>query len=100
MNKSGITPIGDRCIVYVPPLEEKTAGGIIIPEMNKKRKEAAQEAGFLISIGETATMQLDTYPKPGDKVLITKYAGNTHKGIDDKDYRIVSGDDILAIMEQ
>lgn len=98
MNKSGITPIGDRCIVHVPPLETKSAGGIIIPK--NKRKEAAQEAGILISIGETATMKLDTYPEPGDKVLITKYAGNTHKGIDDKDYRIVSGDDILAIMEQ
>jgi len=99
-NESGIIPIGDRAVVYVPELEEKTDGGIILPDQLKTRQDAAQEAGTLIARGSTCDAQLEEFPDIGAKVLITKYAGNSHKGVDGKMYKVVRGDDIIAKMEK
>jgi len=93
-----IRPLGDK--ILVKPLEAKEVkkGGIIIPDT---AKEKPQE-GEVIAVGKGKTtdegkvIALDV--KAGDKILFGKYSGTEVK-IDDKEYLIMTQDDILGIIE-
>jgi chaperonin GroES len=93
-----LKPLGDR--VLVEPAEEKEVkkGGIIIPDT---AKEKPQE-GIIVALG---TGKLDDNGKKvpfevkkGDRVLVSKYGGTEIK-LDGKEYKILSADDILAVIE-
>ena len=91
-------PLQDRVLVRRLEQEEKTAGGIIIPDT---AKEKPQE-GKIIAVG---TGKRDDHGKlipfevkKGDRVLISKYGGTEIK-IDGKDYLIMREDDILGVIE-
>jgi len=94
-----IRPLNDRVLVLRIEEEEKTSGGIIIPDT---AKEKPQE-GKLIAAGpgklddNGKRMPLDV--KEGDRVLFGKYAGNEIK-IDGVEHLIMREDDILAILEK
>ena len=93
-----IKPLGDR--ILVEPVEEKETkkGGIIIPDT---AKEKPQE-GIVIALGTGKInddgKKIPFEVKKGDRVLVSKYGGTEIK-LDDKDYKILSADDILAIIE-
>ncbi|MGA9452612.1 MAG: co-chaperone GroES [Verrucomicrobiia bacterium] len=93
-----IKPIGDR--ILVEPVEEKETkkGGIIIPDT---AKEKPQE-GIVRALGTGKTddngKKIPFEVKVGDRVLVSKYGGTEIK-IDGKEYRIVSSDDILAVID-
>ncbi len=93
-----IRPLHDRIIVKRLELEEKTSGGIIIPD---SAQEKPQE-GSVVAVGEGKVLEdgsrgkMDV--KEGDKVLFGKYAG-TEINIDGEDHLIMREDDILAIIE-
>ena len=93
-----VKPIGDR--VLVKPVEEKDVkkGGIIIPDT---AKEKPQE-GIIIALGTGKTnddgKKIPFEVKKGDRVLVSKYGGTEIK-IDKKEYKILSSDDILAVLE-
>jgi len=95
-----IKPLGDR--VLVEPLEqgEVNKGGIIIPDSAKEKpqegKVVAVGSGKIDSDGKVTPLPIKI--KKGDKVLMPKYGGTEVK-IDDKEYQIVSADDIIAIIE-
>jgi chaperonin GroES len=90
-------PLHDRVLVRRVEAEEKTAGGIIIPET---AKEKPQE-GEVVAIGtgtrsETGTITpLDV--KPGDKILFGKWSGTEVK-VDGEDLLIMKESDILGIV--
>ena len=90
-----IRPLQDRILVKRLDEEEKTAGGIIIPD---SAKEKPQE-GVVIAAGggkvrEDGTVQpLDV--KKGDKVLFSKYAG-TEVNLDGEEHLIIREDDVLG----
>ncbi len=92
-----IRPLQDRVIVERIEAEEKSAGGIIIPD---SAKEKPQE-GKVVAVGkgkrgEDGKVQpLDV--KSGDRVLFSKYAGNDVT-LDGKDYIIMREDDILGVL--
>ena len=92
-----LKPLGDR--VLVEPLEEKEVkkGGIIIPDT---AKEKPQE-GIVIALGTGKTddngKKVPFEVKKGDRVLVSKYGGTEIK-IDNKEYKILSSDDILAVL--
>ncbi len=92
-----IRPLGDRVLVERIEEEEKTAGGIIIPDT---AKEKPQE-GRVISVGkgkvrdDGKVTRLDV--SKGDRVLFGKYGGNDVT-LDGTDYVILREDDILAIV--
>ncbi len=92
-------PLHDRVVVRRIDAEEKTKGGIIIPDT---AKEKPQE-GEVIAVGEgkrkdDGTRQaLDV--KPGDRVLFGKYSGSEIK-IDDEEVLIMREDEILGIIER
>jgi len=92
-----VKPLGDR--VLVEPVEEKEVkkGGIIIPD---SAKEKPQE-GKVVALGTGKTddngKKVPFEVKVGDRVLVSKYGGTEVK-LHDKDYKLLSSDDILAII--
>jgi len=93
-----IRPLQDRVIVQRVQEEEKTKGGIIIPDT---AKEKPQE-GKVVAVGKGKVnddgklMPLDV--KAGDRILFGKYSGTEVK-IDGEDYLIMREDDILGVLE-
>jgi chaperonin GroES len=85
-------PLKDRVLVEPAPAEEKTAGGIIIPDTAKEKPQK----GVIVAVGKGKKDEPMTL-KPGDKVLYGKYSG-TEISIEGKDYLIMKEDDIYAII--
>ncbi len=94
-----IRPLHDRILVRRLEEEEKTKGGIIIPD---SAKEKPME-GEVIAVGKGKKTEDGKVLKPevkeGDRVLFSKYAG-TEVNIDDVEHLIMREDDILAIIEK
>jgi chaperonin GroES len=86
-------PINDRVVVKPAPADDKTSGGIIIPETAKEKPQK----GKVVSVGPGKDGNLMTVQK-GDTVLYGKYAGQEihYKG---QDYLIMREDDILVIVD-
>jgi len=91
-NKLRITPLHDRVIIKPVPAEEKTAGGIIIPDTAKEKPQR----GTVVAAGPGKKDEPVTV-KVGDTVLYSKYAG-TEIQIDAEELLIMRENDILAIV--
>ncbi len=93
-----IRPLNDRILVKRLEGEEKTAGGIIIPDSAKEKPAegeiVAVGPGKLNDAGERVAMDV----KVGDRVLFSKYGGTDVK-LDGEDYLIMREDDILGVIE-
>src|SRR5207247_5266378 len=95
-----VRPIGDRFLVE--PVEEKEEkgkkGGIIIPDTAKEKPmESVVVAVGTGKAGEDGK-RVPFEVKKGDRVLVSKYGGTEIK-LDGKEYKILNGDDILAVIE-
>jgi chaperonin GroES len=92
-----IRPLGDRIVVKRLQQEEKTKGGIIIPDTAKEKPlEAlvvAVGSGKVLKNGKTRKLDV----KEGDRVLIGKYSGNEVK-LDGVEHVIIGEDEVLAVM--
>ncbi|MCZ6807808.1 MAG: co-chaperone GroES [Deltaproteobacteria bacterium] len=93
-----IRPLHDRILVRRVKEEEKTKGGIIIPDTAKEKpieaKVVAIGTGRILDSGEVRPLAV----KKGDLVLFGKYGGTEVK-IDGEDHLILREDDILGIIE-
>jgi len=93
-----LRPLHDRIIVKRIEEEEKTVGGIIIPDTAKEKpqqgKVIAVGKGKILENGKVNPMTI----KKGDRVLFGKYAGTDIK-IDGEEHLIMREDDILAIVQ-
>jgi chaperonin GroES len=93
-----VRPLHDRLIVQGLEEEEKTKGGIIIPDTAKEKpiegKVIAVGAGRIKKDGTKVPLEV----KKGNRVLYAKYAGTEVK-IDGEEYLIMKEDDILAIID-
>jgi chaperonin GroES len=93
-----VRPLHERLIVQRSEEEEKTKGGIIIPDTAKEKPVE----GKVIAVGTGRTKKdgtkLPLEVKKGDRVLYTKYAGTEVK-VDGEEYLMMKEDDILAIIE-
>ncbi|MBE3585357.1 MULTISPECIES: co-chaperone GroES [Desulfofundulus] len=94
-----IRPLGERVVVKPLPSEEKTKGGIVLPETAKEKPQEGEVVavgpGRLLDNGTRVPVDL----KVGDRVLFSKYAGNEVK-IDDEEYLIMREADILGVIEK
>ena len=94
-----LRPLHDRVIVKRIKEEEKTAGGIIIPDAAKEKpqqgKVIAAGKGKILENGEVMPLTV----KKGNLILFGKYAGTDVK-IDGEEHLIMREDDILAIIEK
>ncbi|OAV45527.1 co-chaperone GroES [Lewinella sp. 4G2] len=85
-------PINDRVVVKAAPAEEKTSGGIIIPDTAKEKPQR----GEVVAVGPGKDGNAMTV-SVGDTVLYGKYAGQ-EVTLEGKDYLIMREDDILVIV--
>ncbi len=98
MEKSKIQPLGDRVLVEPLEAEDKTSGGIIIPDTAKEK----QQRGKVIAVGkgrvneEGKVTPLEV--KANDVVLFGRYSGSEIK-VGPNDYIIIKEDDILGIIK-
>jgi chaperonin GroES len=93
-----IRPLQDRILVKRLESEEKTAGGIIIPDNAKEKPMEGQ----IIAVGNGKKLEDGSLHKPdvkvGDKVLFSKYAGSEVK-IDGIEHLVMREDDLLGVIE-
>ncbi len=92
-----VTPLNDKIVVERMTADDKTSGGIILPDTAKEKpkqgKILAVGDGKVLENGKRASFQV----KVNDKVLFTSYAGN-EVTVDGKEYLIMTEDDILAVV--
>ncbi len=97
MGKLRIKPLGDKVIVKRVEAEEKTAGGIVLPDTAKEKPKRgiilAVGSGRFLDDGTRSEMQV----KKDDEVLFTSYAGSEIR-IDGEDYMIMDESDILGVV--
>ncbi len=93
-----VRPLADRALVKPKPKEERTKGGVFLPDTATKERPMQ---GEVISVGEGRLddngKRIPMSVRPGDQVLFAKYAGTEIK-IDDEEYLILSEKDILGIV--
>lgn len=98
-NTKGLRPLHDRIIVERMSEDEKSAGGIIIPDSAKEKPQR----GKVLAVGKGKIAEDGTIRpldlKAGDVVLFGKYAGTEVK-IENQDRLIMREDDVLAVIEQ
>ncbi len=93
-----IKPLGDRILVKPLGAEEKTKGGIVLPDTAKEKPQEGRVVelgtGKVLESGEKVPFEV----KKEDKILFGKYSGSEIK-IDGEDYIIMAESDILAIIK-
>ncbi len=87
-----VKPLGERLLIKPIKEEEKTEGGIVLPDSAKEKPMKAE----VIAVGDKVD-EIDLVP--GDKVIYSKYSGTEIK-IDDEEYIIIDAEDILAKIEE
>jgi chaperonin GroES len=90
-------PLADRIVVKRVPHEDKTKGGLIIPDTAKEKPLE----GTVLAVGNGKVLKngqlRPVSVKPGDRVLIGKYSGTEVK-LDGEEHIILSEDDVLAVL--
>lgn len=93
-----IVPLNDKLVVERLEADEKSAGGIILPDTAKEKPKQGKiisvGEGKLLDDGKRAAFQV----KVGDRVLFTSYAGN-EVTVDGKEFLIMTEDDVLAVVD-
>lgn len=92
-----IKPVADRVLIKTVEAEETTKGGIILAAAAQEKPQIAE----VIAVGPGGMVdgvEVAMFLKPGDKVIVGKYAGTQVK-LDDEEYSIVKQSDVLAIVK-
>ncbi|GAB4160712.1 MAG: co-chaperone GroES [Planctomycetota bacterium] len=93
-----LRPLGDKVIVKRLEAEEKTKGGIILPDTAKEKPKE----GKIMAVGRGRVLEggkvVEPSVKVGDRVIFSSYAGTEVK-VDGEEFLIMSEDDIQAIVE-
>jgi chaperonin GroES len=93
-----LQPLGERVVVEREASQEKTAGGIVLPDSAKDKpargKVVCVGNGKLLDNGQRCPLQV----KVGDRVIFSSYAGETFK-LDDDELLLMREEDILAVIE-
>ena len=99
VNRIRVMPLGDRVVVEPEKFEERTAGGIIIPDTARQEKP---EKGTVVAVGEGKMNDdgrvLPMRLKVGDKVMFSKYGFDEIK-IDGIEYFIIAETNIIAVFK-
>jgi chaperonin GroES len=93
-----VVPLNDKIVVKRLEAEEKTSGGIVLPDTAKEKPKQGKVLslgdGKLLDNGKRASFQV----KEGDRVLFTSYGGQ-EVSVDGDEYLIMTEDDILAVID-
>jgi len=92
-----IKPLGDRVVIELVALEEKTASGIVLPDSAKEKpqegKVVSVGSGRITDSGEKVALEV----AEGDHIIFSKFSG-TEVEYNGKEYLILREDDILAVI--
>lgn len=100
-NKSGLHPKG-RAVLVKPYQPEQEKGAIVIPDFVQTNMQTVEQRAVVVEVGPSA-WEGESYPRavPGEKVLISAYAGYMAMGVKDRQqYRFVNDRDIFAGIEE
>ena len=95
-------PKGYRMLIMLPQMEEKTEGGVILPDEHRAREETATIVGFVLKMGDLCYKDPDKFPtgawcKEGDWVVFARYGGS-RLNIEGGEIRVLNDDEILAVV--
>lgn len=92
------------CVLVAPAeIEEKTLGGIILPDSVKDKDRIVEQRGRIVDVSPAAFDFADfgdAKPKVGDPIVFGKLAGVLVDGADGRKYRILQDKDVLAVIEE
>ena len=123
MNKSGISPKGNRVLIKPDRIEQKTKGGIVIPESELTRHQLATVTGTVVEVGpdswthttkttyrlidgslkpveQTTTGYSRPFAEEGDRVAYARHAGLPLPGVDGEEYRLINDEDVTAVISE
>jgi len=109
-NQSGLRPIEYKVLVKPDDIEDEikknykalAASGFSMAEEARDKEQAAAMSGTIVDVSPLA-FSYDTWPdesqkpKTGDRVFFSRYAGNTLKGTDGQEYRLINDRDVVAV---
>ena len=96
-------PKGYKLLIAIPKLEEKTSGGVIIPDKLKGLEQTASIIGLVIAMGKAAYNDADKFPngpycKEGDFVIFRSYSGTRFK-LRGEEFRLINDDTVEAVVD-
>ncbi len=96
-------PSGWKILIAVPQMNEKTTGGVFIPDQLKDREGVASILGFVLKVGPDAYKDKEKFPtgpwcKEGDFVIFRSYSGTRFK-VDGKEFRLINDDTVEAVID-
>lgn len=96
-------PTGYRLLIAIPEVNEKTEGGVFMPEQLKKAEETASIIGFVVKAGPEAYGDMTKFPNgpwcnEGDFVIFRSYSGTRFKVLG-KEFRLINDDTVEAVVE-
>lgn len=99
-NNSGLKPLG-RAVLVQPYEPERKESLIVLPDEVKERNQMIEQRAIVVAVGKHAWHdEPEPRAKPGDKVLVSKFAGYNATGTSDGiTYRIINDRDIFAAIE-
>jgi co-chaperonin GroES (HSP10) len=102
IDKEKLMPVEYRCIIELDEKETTTKGGIFVPEEVLERQQMAETTAVLVAVGPDCFQDWgEPHPKKGDRILITKYAGEaTESGNMASRLRVCNDKDIAAIIKE
>ena len=100
-NASGINPLEYKVLVRPVEVDQKTRGGIILPDETKERDQHAAMEGEVIAISPLAFKYEENAPRPstGSTVIFARYSGINVTGKDGVSYRLMNDKDVVAVRE-
>jgi chaperonin GroES len=106
MNTSGIYPLEYNVLVAPKKVEEKTAGGIILPDDNREKEQYGQTEGTLVAVSPAAfTFNYEGWPENhelpqvGDRVFFSRYQATEVKGTDGETYWLMKDKSLAGVMK-
>lgn len=97
MSNVNIKPLGDRVLLEICEDKEQMKGGILIPDSAKEKPQEFRVIALGTGKNDEKGNKIPFDVKVGDIVLTSRYGGTEVK-VDDKEYKVVSQDDILAVV--
>ena len=97
MSNVNIKPLGDRVLLEICENTEQMKGGILIPDSAKEKPQEYKVIALGTGKNDDKGNKLPFDVKVGDIVLTSRYGGTEVK-VDDKEYKVVNQDDILAVI--
>tara|TARA_R100000654_G_scaffold1305_1_gene4782 strand:+ start:4326 stop:4706 length:381 start_codon:yes stop_codon:yes gene_type:complete len=96
-------PTGYKLLIAMPALEEKTEGGIFIPDAMKEAESTASVVGLVVLMGDMAYQDEDKFPtgpycKEGEWVIFRSYSGTRFK-VEGQEFRLINDDTVEAVVK-